>query len=63
MHYLHLVHARDAYDCWFVNILVVKDPPNHQAIALYLVLDDERCLNALLSVGLLPSTSTHLFWK
>jgi hypothetical protein len=27
------------------------------------VLNDERFLNSLLSVGLLPSTSTHLFWK
>jgi hypothetical protein len=63
MHYLHLVHARDAHGHWFMNILFIRAPPNHQAIALYLMLDDERFLNALLSVGLLPSTSTHLFWK
>jgi hypothetical protein len=63
MHYLHLVHAKDAQGHWFMNMFFIRVPPNHQAIALYLMLTDERCLNALLSVGLLPSTSTHLFWK
>jgi hypothetical protein len=63
MHYLHLVHVKDAHGCWFVNMFFVRVPPNHQAPALYLMLNDERFLNALLSVGLLPSNSTHLFWK
>jgi hypothetical protein len=63
MHYLHRVHVGDAQGRWFVNILLVLAPPNHQAIALYLMLTDERCPDALLSVGLLPLTSSHLFWK
>jgi hypothetical protein len=63
VHYLHLVHARDAQGCWFMNILFVRDPPNNQAIALYLMLNDEKFPNALLSSDLLPSTSAHLFWK
>jgi hypothetical protein len=60
---MHLVHARDAHGRWFVNILFVQAPPNYQAIALYLALDDERCLNAALSTGLIPSNSTHLLWN
>jgi hypothetical protein len=63
MYYLHLAHAKDAQGRWFVNMFFIRFPPNHEAPALYLMLTDERCLNALLSVGLLPSTSTHLFWK
>jgi hypothetical protein len=63
MHYFHLVHERDAHDRWFMNILFFQSPPNHKVISLYLMLDDERCLNALISMGLLPSTSAHLFWN
>jgi hypothetical protein len=63
VYYLHLVHVRDAHGHWFVNILFIRDPPNYQDISLYLMMDDERFLNALLSVGLLPSTSAHLFWN
>jgi hypothetical protein len=63
VHDLHLVNARDAHCHWFMNIIFIRAPPNHQTIYLYLMLDDERFLNALLSVGLLPSNSTHLFWK
>jgi hypothetical protein len=63
MHYLHLVHVRDAHGHWFMNILFIRSPPNNQDISLYLVLDDERCFNALLSVDLLSSTSAHPFWK
>lgn len=63
MHYLHLVHAGDTQGRWFVKILFVRVPHNHQAIALYLMLTDERCLNALLSTSLLPSNSSHLFQK
>jgi hypothetical protein len=63
MHYLHLVHARYAKGRWFMKILIIQSPSNHQAIALYLVLTDERCLNALLSTGLLSSNSAHIFWK
>jgi hypothetical protein len=63
VYYLHLVLTRDAHGCWFVNILFIRALPNHQDISLYLTLDDEICLNALLSVGLLPSTSAHLFWN
>jgi hypothetical protein len=48
VYYLHLVHVRDAHGHWFVNILFIRAPSNYQAIALYLALDDERCLNALL---------------
>jgi hypothetical protein len=63
MYYLHLVHARDAHGRWFMNILFIRAPPNYQAIALYLVMDDDRYLNYLLLAGLLPSTSTHLSWN
>jgi hypothetical protein len=47
-----MVHARDAHGHWFVNIIFVRDPPNHQDIALYLMMIDERFPNSLLSVGL-----------
>jgi hypothetical protein len=40
MHYLHMVHARYTHGHLFMNIPFVRDPPNHQAIYLYLVLDD-----------------------
>jgi hypothetical protein len=60
MHYLHLVHAKDAQGRWFVNIFFVQVPLNHQAPTLYLVLNHERSLNSLLSTGILPSTSAHL---
>ena len=46
-----------------MNILFIRVPPNHQSIALYLMLIDEILLNALLLVGLLPLNSDHLFWK
>jgi hypothetical protein len=60
---LHLAHAKDAQGRWFMNMFFVRFPPNHEAPTLYLVLTDERCLNALLSMGLIPSTLAHLFWK
>jgi hypothetical protein len=44
----HIIHPSSSY---------------HQSIDLYLVLNDEKCSNVLLLVGLLPSNSTHLFWK
>jgi hypothetical protein len=62
MYHLHLTHAKDAQGCWFVNMFFVRSPPNHEAPALFFVLYDERCLNALLSAGLFPSTSDHVFW-
>jgi hypothetical protein len=40
----------------------IRSPQNYEALALFLVLTDERCLNALLSVVLFPSNSTHVFW-
>jgi hypothetical protein len=60
VYHLHLEHVKDAQGRWFVNTFFVRFPPNHEAHALYLVMTNERCLNALLSVGLFPSTSTHL---
>jgi hypothetical protein len=63
MYRLHLEHEKYAQVRWFVNMFFVRFSPNHEAPTLYLILNDERCLNALLSEGLLPSTSTHLFWK
>jgi hypothetical protein len=48
-----MVHAKDTQVHWFMNILFIRVPPNHQVIVLYLVLTDERCLNALLLAGLL----------
>jgi hypothetical protein len=50
VHYLHMVHVKDAHGHWFVNTLFIQVPPNHQDISLYLMLYDERFLNALLSV-------------
>ena len=58
---LHLAHAKDAQGRWFMNIFFVQSPPNYEALDLFLVMNDERCLNSLLSLGLFPSTSTHLF--
>jgi hypothetical protein len=63
MHFLHPVHAKDAQGHWFMNMFFVQVPPNHQATTLYLMLNDERFLNSLLLVGLLPLNSAHLFWK
>jgi hypothetical protein len=62
MYLLHLIHAKDAQDRWFVNMFFIRSPPNHEAPPLFLVLTDERCLNSLLLAGLLPSNSSHLFW-
>jgi hypothetical protein len=61
--FLHLVHVKDAQGRWFLNMFFVRVHPNHETIVLYLMLTDERCLNSLLSLGLLPSTSAHLLWK
>jgi hypothetical protein len=61
MHDLHLVHVRDEQGRWFVNMIFVRAPPNHKGVSLYLILNDERFPNALLSASLLPSTSVHLF--
>ena len=63
MYRLHFAHAKDAQGRWFVNMFFIRSPPNHEAPNLFLILIDERCLNALLSMGLFPSKSTHLFWK
>jgi hypothetical protein len=60
---LHLEHKKDTQGRWFVNMFFVRFTPNHEAPTLYLVLTDERCLNDLISVGLFPSNSTHLFRK
>ena len=60
---LHLAHVKDAQGHWFVNMFFIRFPPNYEAPTLYLVMNDERCLNSLLSAGLFPSTSAHLFWK
>jgi hypothetical protein len=59
MYHLHLAHAKDAQGHWFMNMFFIRSPPNN---ALFVVLTDERCLNAFLSVGIFPSTSTHVFW-
>jgi hypothetical protein len=56
---LHLEHMKDAQVRWFVNMFFIRFPPNHEALALFLVLIDERCLNSLLLAGLFPSTSAH----
>jgi hypothetical protein len=61
MYRLHLGHAKDAQGHWFMKMFFVLFPPNHEAHDLYLMLNDERCLNAFLSAGLLPSTLAHLF--
>jgi hypothetical protein len=63
MYRFHLSHTKDAQGRWSVNLFFVRFPPNHEAPALYLVLTDERFLNALLLVGLFPSTSAPLLWK
>jgi hypothetical protein len=63
MYHLHLAHVKDAQGHWFLNMFFIRFPPNHQAHALYLMLNDERFLNALLSASLLPSTSSHMFWR
>jgi hypothetical protein len=63
MYCLHLVHKKDAQGHWFMNMFFILFSPNHQYLALYLVLNDEKWLNSLLSTGLLPSTSAYLFWK
>jgi hypothetical protein len=62
MYRFHLAHVKDAQVRWFMKMFFVRYPPNHEAPALFLVLTDERCLNALLSMGFFPSNSTHLFW-
>jgi hypothetical protein len=62
MYRLHLAHAKDAQGRLFMNMFFIRSPPNHEGLALFLVLTDERCLNALLSAGLFPSTSAHVFW-
>jgi hypothetical protein len=59
MYRFHLAHVKDAEGRWFMNLFFIRFPPNHEAPTLYLALTDERFLNALLSVGLFPSTSTH----
>ena len=61
MYLLHLAHAKDTQGRWFMNMFFIRSPPNHEALALFLMLNDERFLNYLLSVGLFPSTSAHLF--
>jgi hypothetical protein len=61
MYHLHLVHAKYAQGRWFMNMFLIQYPPNLEAPALFLMLIYERCLNALLSVGLYPLTSAHLF--
>ena len=60
---LHLVHVKDAQGRWFVNVFFFQSPPNHEAHALFLMLNDERCLNALLLAVFLRSNSSHLLWK
>jgi hypothetical protein len=62
VYHLHLAHTKDTQGHWFMNMFFVRSPPNHEAPSLFLVLTDERCLNALLSAGLFPSTSAHVFW-
>jgi hypothetical protein len=61
MYHLHLAHSKDAQGHWFVNMFFVQSPPNHEAPALFLMLTDEICLNALLSMGLFPSNLAHVF--
>ena len=63
MYLLHLEHTKDAQVRWFMNMFFVRFPPNHQAPPFYLVLNDERCINDLLSAGLLPLNLSHLFWN
>jgi hypothetical protein len=61
MYHLHLTHTKDTQGRWFMNMFFVQFPPNHEAPALYLMLNDDGFLNSLLLAGLLPSTSAHLF--
>jgi hypothetical protein len=63
VYHLHLAHVKDLEGHCIVNVFFIQSPPNHKALSLYLVSNDERCLNYLLSMGLLPSSSAHLFWK
>jgi hypothetical protein len=63
MYRLPLARAKDTQGRWFVNMFFVRLPPNHEALALFLMLNDERCLNSLLLAGLLSSTLARLFWK
>jgi len=60
---LHLSHMKDAQGHWFVNMFFVRFLTNYEAPAFYLILNDVRCLNALLSTGLLPLNLAHLLWK
>ena len=62
MYHLHLVHAKDAQGRLFMNMFFVRSPPNHEALSFLFMMTDERCLNALLSLGLFPLTSTHVFY-
>jgi hypothetical protein len=59
---LHLAWMKDAQGRWFVKMLFVRSPPNHEAPSLFLVVTNEICLNALLSVGLFLSTFAQVFW-
>jgi hypothetical protein len=61
MYRLHLAHMKDAQGRWFLSMFFIRSPPNHEAPAFFLVLTNERFFNDLLSVGLFPSTSAHLF--
>jgi hypothetical protein len=63
MYHFHSTHTEDAQGPWFMNMFFIRFPPNHEAPTFYLVLNDERCLNDLLSMGLLPLNLAHLFWK
>jgi hypothetical protein len=62
MYHLHLAHVKDAQGHWFFNMFFIRFPPNHEALDLYLVLTDERCLNYVLSTSFFPSNSAYLFW-
>jgi hypothetical protein len=62
MYCLHLAHMKDAQGHWFLNMFFVRSPPNPEAPTLFLLLTNEVFLNALLSAGLFPLTSSHVFW-
>jgi hypothetical protein len=62
VYHFHLEHTKDAQGHWFMNMFFIRSPPNYEAPSFFLVLTDERWLNALLSVGLFPSNVAHLFW-
>jgi hypothetical protein len=62
VYHLHLAHAKDAHGRWFMNMFFIPSPPNYEAPSLFLMMTDERCLNALLSVSFFPLNSTHLLW-